>query len=247
MDFFEKIKNFVNIYKVNLILGGFLLFLIILGNWFIYHLLKADKNVDSNSLIKEIDIMEEIQVPEVQEEMEIFYKVDIKGAVKKTGVYALKKGSRIIDVINIAGGLLNNADTTVINLSKYITDEMVIVIYTKEQVENFKKVIEEEKQSDKQCVIYNEIIQNDGCKNSEEEKNENEQENNYNVELDQKISINTADISLLMELPNIGESKAKSIIEYRSNNGPFITIEDIMKVSGIGEKLFESIKEYITV
>ena len=169
MNFFEKVRNFVNIYKVNLIIGGILLFLIIFGNIFIYYLLKVDEKTDNNAFITEVDLKEEIQVPEVQEEVEIFYKVDIKGAVKKTGVYTLKKSARVIDVINMAGGLLNNADTTVTNLSKYISDEMVIVIYTKDQVDNFKQVIEEEKESEKQCIIYNEIIQNDSCKSNEEQ------------------------------------------------------------------------------
>ena len=49
-----------------------------------------------------------------------------------------------------------------------------------------------------------------------------------------------------MTLPGVGESKAKNIIEYRTSNGPFINIEDVMKVSGIGEGLFDQIKEYIT-
>ena len=50
-----------------------------------------------------------------------------------------------------------------------------------------------------------------------------------------------------MTLSKIGESKANSIIEYRESNGDFKTIEDIKNVSGIGDSLFESIKDYITV
>ena len=61
-----------------------------------------------------------------------------------------------------------------------------------------------------------------------------------------KVNINTADAATLMLLRGIGEAKAKAIIEYREAQ-PFETIEDIMKVSGIGEKTFENIKEHITV
>ena len=50
-----------------------------------------------------------------------------------------------------------------------------------------------------------------------------------------------------MNLPGIGESKAKTIVEYRTENGLFEKIEDIMNITGIGEKLFEQIKEYITI
>ena len=61
-----------------------------------------------------------------------------------------------------------------------------------------------------------------------------------------KVNLNTADAATLMLLKGIGEAKAKAIIEYREAR-PFETIEDIMKVSGIGEKTFENIKAHLTV
>ena len=61
------------------------------------------------------------------------------------------------------------------------------------------------------------------------------------------VNINTATVEELCSLPGIGTSKANSIINYRMNNGFFITINDIKKVSGIGEELFNKIKEYICV
>lgn len=62
-----------------------------------------------------------------------------------------------------------------------------------------------------------------------------------------KININTAMQQELILLPGIGEGKAADIIKYRDKNGEFDRIEDIMYVSGIGEKTFEEIKERITV
>lgn len=61
------------------------------------------------------------------------------------------------------------------------------------------------------------------------------------------ININTASIEELITLKGLGEKKAKAIIEYRLNYGPFKKIEDIMNVSGIGKTTYENIKEYITV
>ena len=61
------------------------------------------------------------------------------------------------------------------------------------------------------------------------------------------VSINTASVTELTSLTGVGESKAKSIIEYREKEGPFKDIKDIMNVSGIGEALFAKIKDYIRI
>ena len=61
---------------------------------------------------------------------------------------------------------------------------------------------------------------------------------------DGRININTATEQQLTLLPGIGETIAKRIIEYRTENGNFTTVEDLMKVSGIGEKKFEQMKPY---
>jgi len=63
----------------------------------------------------------------------------------------------------------------------------------------------------------------------------------------QKIDINRAEPWLLEALPRIGETRAQDIVDYRDDNGPFKRIEDLLKVSGIGEATFENIKDYITV
>ncbi len=139
-----------------------------------------------------------------------YYYVDIKGCIKNPGVYKLVKGSRVKDVIELAGGLTSDSDTSNINLAKIIEDEMVINI--------------------------NSVNDNSG--------------NNYGMNstnLSDLININTASLEQLMTLSGIGESKAKSIISYREENGNFNEIEDITKVSGIGQALYEKIKDYITV
>ena len=164
-----------------------------------------------------------------------YLEVDIKGEVITPGIYKLKEGSRVIDVINAAGGLTENSNTTVINLSKKIVDEMVIIIYSNSQVEDFSKTKEIENQVIDYCNQVDEnSLHNDACISKD---------NNTPTG---KISINNATIEELMTLPGVGEAKAKSIIEYRNSNGPFTSIEDITKVSGIGDNLFAQIKEYIT-
>lgn len=76
-----------------------------------------------------------------------------------------------------------------------------------------------------------------------EESSEKEQTDTENG----KVNINTADEAMLMTLPGIGESKAKSIISYRETKGSFSSIEDIMQITGIKEGVYQKIKDQITV
>ena len=171
---------------------------------------------------------------ELEEKVELL-KVDIKGQIVNPGIYSVSSSARVIDVIEQAGGLTTNANTTVINLSKKVIDEMVIIIYSNDEVNDFKKTKELEQQVQTQCIQKDEnSLVNDACITT-------------NTETSSKVSINNASIQELQNLPGIGEAKAKDIITYREQNGPFKSIEDIKNVSGIGESLFAKIKDYITL
>ena len=163
--------------------------------------------------------------------------VDIKGAVKKPGVYEMNSNSRIIDVIKKAGDLKKDADTSIINLSKRLKDEMYIIIYTKDQIKEYKEKYNSSKEIENK--VEEKIIcpdtDNDGCINKESSLSNNG-----------KININTASISELTSLTGIGENKAKKIIEYRNKN-KFEKIDDIKNVTGIGNSLYEKIKDNIEV
>ena len=192
------------------------------------------ENTDNfeNLTLKKVDNSKEI--------VDFKYKVDIKGMVKKPGVYEVNVDSRVEDVISKAGGLLKEADTSVINLSKKISDEMVIIIYSKEQVKDFSDVLTEEEIVLESCIQNNGVLQNNACIDNNNSEEEREEESTL-------ININTATIEQLQTLTGIGESKANAIIEYRNKNGKFKKIEDIKNVTGIGEVLFEKIKNNITI
>mgnify|MGYP000162843410 CR=1 FL=1 len=100
---------------------------------------------------------------ETTTDKETYYLVDIKGAINNPGTYSMKKGSRVIDVIHLAGELKSDADTSVLNLSKKVTDEMVIIVYSYDEVKNFTKVKEEEKQekdlSEEEYDIFGKVIE----------------------------------------------------------------------------------------
>ncbi len=177
------------------------------------------------------------------------YKVDIKGAIVNPGVYIGNDNTRVIDVIDMAGGLLENSDITVINLSKKVFDEMVIIIYTKEEVE---KMLNGEEINYDNIITDKEILFPD-IKNDAVIEEETSTSNNESIKEETKteeisiVNINTASISELDSLPGIGTSKAQNIIDYRNINGKFGSIEEILNVNGIGTAIYEQIKAYITV
>ena len=194
------------------------------------------------------------------EEQVEYIHVDIKGQVKKPGVYKYLKStdSRVNDLIKDAGGLNSKADTSVINLSMKLHDQMVIIIYSKDEVKKYTKTkeIEQEKiciceePKNDACVREEnvnkevEIIDNDDNKNQDEKIEINEELHDENE--DSLLNINNATKEELMTIPGIGESKAVNIIKYRETN-PFTKKEDIMNVSGIGESIYNKIKDFITV
>ena len=184
---------------------------------------------------KECPVCENVVVPLGEEEKETLetVKVDVKGAVKKPGVYELFLGSTIKDAIDTAGGTTSSAVTSNINLSKRLSDEMVVYVFTKSEIkeaESKNQIVCEIPKCECETISINNGI------TSEIGSSENK-----------KISINSATLEELMTLDGIGETKAKAIIEYRTTNGPFEKIENILEVSGIGETMFESIKDKITV
>lgn len=217
--------------KYKYVITIFLFMLIIFYIIFVKVNLKSkEKNLVDNQVV-----INEVEKVEVDLKDDLVY-VDIKGAVKKPGVYKINSDKKIIDVITIAGGLMENANTDNINLSKKVTDEMVIIIYTNEEVKNSNIVDTVIKVVDKECVCPN--IQNDGCINTEI--------NDSITNVNKTININTATLEELMSINGLGEAKAKAIIKYREENGYFKIIDDLLNVSGIGEALFEKFKEYIT-
>lgn len=163
-------------------------------------------------------------------------KVDIKGYIKKPGVYELDEGAIINDLIKLAGGIKKNGTTDNINLSKKLRDETMIVVLSKSELKKQNTI---EEKSSSTTITYSGSENNTTITESSE-VSENDQIENT------KVSINNASQTELMTLSGIGEKTALKIIEYRTQN-PFKNIEDIKNVSGIGDALFEKIKDFITI
>lgn len=149
--------------------------------------------------------------------------VDISGAVKQPGVYQLPEGSRFFDLLKQAGGLTEDAAIQTVNQAMIIQDQQKIIILTQNQAQS----------------IDTENINNNGhLEEKSDEKSSKEAG---------KININQADLTQLQQLSGIGEKKAQAIIDYRNENGSFKTIEDLAKVTGIGEKTVEKLRDSITI
>lgn len=215
----EKLNNFD--FK-KLIIPTILLLIYIGGFTYLYNLID---NKNKNERKEALKIETENRVSN-----EIY--IDIKGNVNKPGVYKMVSGKRVNDAIIEAGGLKKDANTRFINLAKELNDGDVIVIYSNSEI----------KKAEKQDIIYVETpcvceeVKNDACY---------KEDNNTNTT--NKININTASIEELKQLNGIGDAKAKAIIEYRTENGKFKSLEDLLKVSGISQTIYAKIKENITL
>ena len=142
------------------------------------------------------------QTPEVDQ-----VKVEMSGAVKQPGVYDFPKGIHLVEAIGLAGGAIEGADLSKLNLALVLKDGQKITIPSLN----------------------------------------NQNEPSYLVNSGALLDINTATAEQLMNLPEIGELKAQAILTYRSDHGPFQTLDDLMEVPGVGESIFETIKDLITV
>lgn len=164
---------------------------------------------DSNPDTKNDMTSNEIEIEKI-EPLTLF--VDIKGEVILPGVYEVKQHSRVIDVIQLAGGFTEFAERKGVNLAEKVVDEMVIYV----------------------SPIGEELTNWTTLHSSSNREN-------------RVVNINFAKKDELEKLPGIGPSKANAIISYREKHGHFKSIDDLEKVSGIGSKLVEKFREYITI
>ena len=178
----------------------------------------------SESEISESEISDS-EIPDpgqssVQQEAADTVFVQVSGAVRSPGVYELPAGSRVFEAIQSAGGMTDDAAADSVNQAVEVSDGDMIVLCTLQEWEQAKSQ-------------QTELISGDLS--------------GLQQETDGRININTADVTQLCTIPGIGESRAQSIVTYREQNGAFGAVEDIMKVSGIKDGLFQKIKDKIKV
>lgn len=146
--------------------------------------------------------------------------VDVDGAVVRPGVYRLKEGARVSQALDAAGGLTVEADVTGLNRASKITDGQKIYVPT----------VGEQQAAAAVCGAESSTATTPGAGSSSG-----------------LVNINTASAAELQTLSGIGPSMAQSIIDERTKNGAFASVDDLMRVSGIGEKKLAKIKDCICV
>ena len=209
-------KEFLNKYKFFIIIGICLLGFLIIFSSFV-----SNANSDDDAFKKynkKTEIKEDNNYKENEEKEEKEIAVYIGGAVEKPNVYKLVEGSRIQDLVKVAGGFLDTAESKDINLAQKLNDEDYI--YVQSVGEN-------------EVDITNNIIGS---------------ESNSSVRKDGRININKATVEELKSIDGIGEVRASKIVEYREENGPYKNIDQLKTIGArIGDKTFETIKDKVYV
>ncbi len=192
VDFIEKYKTYI---------GGFLVLVILVG---VLVLLWNKRKAPVGSQKTEGEI-----------------RVDIEGAVKNPGLYSLKEGSILEDLLAVCGGFSEQVDETKVakefNRAEILSDGQKIYIPTRGEVAGTGTA----------AAGSGEAVSSETPTG--------------------KININTATAEQLDVLPGIGPAYAGRIIDYRTSHGGFKSIGEIQEVTGIGPKTFEKLKDQITI
>lgn len=163
-------------------------------------------------------VMDSAAAPETSTDIVI---CDVSGAVKNPKVVELKKGERIGDAIEAAGGLTSKADISNINRAAIVKDGDKILIP------------EAGSSNDSSNTVNHTHNPSENIENTQTASG--------------KININSADSTALQQIPGVGPVTADKILEYRNQNGSFSNLEELKNINGIGDKTFEKMKDQITL
>lgn len=230
---------------LNYILLCFIIFLITIQYVIFAVLYYKNKDNFNKNTVDEFDsdiLKENDNVSEINR-----FFVEIKGAVNKPGVYELTDTNIINDLVNAAEGFKKNAYTDNINLSKYLSSQMVVYVYTKYEYSMLNKNNNGQKECNCSDINLDSCLINGDSVINSSENTDDHSKNIQSEEESKKININTATLEQLKTLNGIGDAKAKLIIDYRNEHGIFNSIDDLKNISGISDKIFEKIKNNITI
>lgn len=144
--------------------------------------------------------------------------VDVEGAVASPGLYLVSADARVNDAVAAAGGMTSDADRQRVNLAQKVEDGMQVYVPSREEAP----------------AATGTTTTGEGQASSSGASKG-------------KVNLNTASAEELQTLSGIGPSLSQRIIDYRQANGPFKSVDDLRKVSGIGDARFKSLKDLVCV
>jgi competence protein ComEA len=156
--------------------------------------------------------------------------VYVCGAVKNPGVYTFGPGKRVVDALQRAGGPLADADIEQINLAEPLNDAMKVTVPHKGQV----LAIGTAGSSDSAALGGRHHRHSHGGSRGA-----------HKLTTGQTLDVNTASAEELVQLPGVGPSLAQRIVDYRLQNGPFQTVDDLQNVPGIGPSKFDRLAPFV--
>ncbi len=157
--------------------------------------------------------------------------VYVCGSVKKPGVYFLSAGKRVVDAIAAAGGDVPKADLEELNLAEPLVDGMKVAVPMKGE----HAPAQSEPRLGVRHAAGSHAHSRAGAHGIAHPK----------LQPGQTLDINTANADELVSLPGVGRGLARRIVDYRQENGPFQTIDDLQNVAGIGPSKFEKLQGYL--
>jgi competence protein ComEA len=161
--------------------------------------------------------------PETRETKE--WVLYITGGVASPGVYSLPTGSRVHNLVDAAGGLLPNADPVKVNLAAPLADGVHVHVPLAGEDGGKNDIPVPAAPQDSGFLRQPAVTSSSGTGGA--------------------VRVNTATLEELQRLPGVGPAIARAILEYRTQKGRFSTLQDLLKVKGIGPKKLESLRDHV--
>lgn len=166
-----------------------------------------------------------------------YIQVYITGAIKNSDVYKIKSGSRLNDLVKMAGGLTMQADREEINLAQILNNDGE---HIKIPVKNY-----EQRKSANFISLTPDKNSQAQAKNNSNSQNKSKSKSAKREKVYEKVNINTAGLEELTKLKGIGPALAQRILDYRNSNGNFKSVQDLKKVRGIGDAKLKALKDQV--
>ena len=161
-------------------------------------------------------------------------RVQVSGAVLEPGIYDVPANCRVEEAIAAAGGLTENADSERVNLVRKVRDGMQIRVPVQKAARTSRT---QRKNSQAKSDLGESALGKSGGAKAGPGRNNS---------MMQRVRINSAGVSELQQLPGIGSALAQRIVETR-NSGRFTSVEDLLRVPGIGKAKLAKLRNYVEV